>query len=77
MSQESAGKRRLALGEWYREGSKSLTHLSFKKITKKPVCTVVLFGSILNSTLGGRRVKEKEERKKKRKEEERNLSSYK
>lgn len=67
MGQESAGKRRLALGEWYREGSKSLTQLSLKKkITKKPVCSVVLFGSILNSTLGGRRVKEKEEKKKER-----------
>lgn len=67
MSQESAGERRLALGEWYREGSKSLTQLSLKKSLRSLSAPFVLFGSILNSTLGGRRIKEKEERKKKKK----------
>lgn len=66
MSQESAGERRLALGEWYREGSKSLTRLSLKKSLRSLSAPFVLFGSILNSTLGGRRIKEKEERKKKK-----------
>lgn len=67
MSQESAGERRLALGEWYREGSKSLTQLSFKKSLRSLSAPFVLFGSILNSTLGGRRIKEKEGKKKKKK----------
>lgn len=67
MSQESAGERRLALGEWYREGSKSLTQLSLKKSLRSLSAPFVLFGSILNSTLGGRRIKEKEGEKKEKK----------
>lgn len=70
MSQESAGERRLALGEWYREGSKSLTQLSLKKSLRSLSAPFVLFGSILNSTLGGRRIKEKEGKKKEKKKKE-------
>lgn len=72
MSQESAGERRLALGEWYREGSKSLTQLSLKKITKKPVCSVCVIWIHFEFNPG--RKKDKRERGKKKKKRRRKKS---